>query len=600
MGWARKNLGVELNPITVIESAGRKIDDEILQPVKNTVEAIVEDPKKLAAVALAVAFPGAGAFLGAQLGITSAALAQVVGQTIINTALNGGDVKAAVIAAAIPVVGKEASGLIGETLAKSGVDAAVNKVVTDVATRGLTAAALGQDPLAAMTLGGINAGVSAIAGSIPDFKDLPASAQSTIQNAIATQLAGGDVSQSLVSSAIDFAKKEVASYRAGSQNNTLTDADVAAISGGDAGGTYTGVNLAGPGEGTNTGTFVPSWVSLASDERIVGTGRDDEGQPTYHVERINPNNPEQFMTYSVSRDAETGKIYYGTDFVDASGNVTIKSAQKKPTVDWDAEEGAPTSLPEKEPTDATPPVDDFIDSLVRDDALFGDKPNPTIDDLVKDLGSTQQPPGASPVTPPVTSPATSPTTPPTANVTPQEVEKIVNDALKANPNLAEEDVQRIVSDAVSAIPNLTAEQVRQIVGSELTKLPVSATPADVQTAVDVAQAASNAQYNALTAAQKAEADARVAQGQSLQDAITGVAGQVTGLEGQLTQQGKDFAAQLMQQGMDYTTAMQTAISAQSALFGTQLGGVQAEIAANEARRIADQQAAAAAADTPSE
>jgi hypothetical protein len=32
------------------------------------------------------------------------------------------------------------------------------------------------------------------------------------------------------------------------------------------------------------------------------------------------------------------------------------------------------------------------------------------------------------------------------------------------------------------------------------------------------------------------------------------------------------------------------------LFGTQLGGVQAEIAANEARRIADQQAAAAAAE----
>jgi hypothetical protein len=109
-------------------------------------------------------------------------------------------------------------------------------------------------------------------------------------------------------------------------------------------------------------------------------------------------------------------------------------------------------------------------------------------------------------------------------------------------------------------------------------------------------AKTDAQYNALTAAQKAEADARVAQGQSLQDAITGVAGQVTGLEGQLTQQGKDFAAQLMQQGMDYTTAMQTAIGAQSALFGTQIGDVQAEIAANEARRIADQQAAAAAAE----
>jgi murein L,D-transpeptidase YcbB/YkuD len=49
--------------------------------------------------------------------------------------------------------------------------------------------------------------------------------------------------------------------------------------------------------------------------------------------------------------------------------------------------------------------------------------------------------------------------------------------------------------------------------------------------------------------------------------------------------------------MDYKTAMQTAIDAQSSLFGTQIGSVQADIAANEARRIADQQAAAAAAAT---
>jgi hypothetical protein len=373
-------------------------------------------------------------------------------------------------------------------------------------------------------------------------------------------------------------------------------------------GTYTGVNLAGPGEGSSTGTFVPSWMSLASDERIVGTRWSADGEKRYIVERINPNNPEQFTTYQVSRDSETGKIYYESGGMDESGNMTTVASQKKPTVEWDAEEGVPTSPPEENPTDYTPPVDDFIDSFIRDLALAPPKPEPSIDDLIKDSEQTQQSPTAPPVTPPATPPVTPPTEPsvtppveqpvtppattPTANVTPQEVEKIVNDALKANPNLAEEDVQRIVSDAVAAIPNLTADQVRQIVGSELTNLPVSATPADVQTAVDAAQAASNAQYNALTAAQKAEADARVAQGQSLQDAITGVAGQVTEIEGQLTQQGKDFAAQLMQQGMNYTTAMQTAISAQSALFGSQLSGVQDEIAANEARRIADQQAAA--------
>jgi hypothetical protein len=199
MGFARK--------------IGRKIDKAILQPVKNTVQAIVEDPKKLLAVGISVAFPGAGALLGAQLGIANATLAQVVGQTLINTAVNGGDVKAAVISAALPIAGKEASNLIGETLSKSGITGAVNKVVTDAATRGLTAAALGKDPLAAMTLGGVTAGVTAIAESIPDFSELSASARSAIQNAIATKLVGGDVGQSLVDSAIDFAKKEVITYQ---------------------------------------------------------------------------------------------------------------------------------------------------------------------------------------------------------------------------------------------------------------------------------------------------------------------------------------------------------------------------------------------------
>jgi hypothetical protein len=103
-----------------------------------------------------------------------------------------------------------------------------------------------------------------------------------------------------------------------------------------------------------------------------------------------------------------------------------------------------------------------------------------------------------------------------------------------------------------------------------------------------------AKYNALTAAQKAEADARVAQGQDLLTAIAGVSSQVTGvssqisgLEGKLTAQGKAFADQLTKQGMDYETALKTAIDAQSALIGTELGDIKTNIAANEAARRAD-------------
>ena len=195
-----------------VKGVGSKIDDEILQPVKNTVEAIAKDPKKLAAVAIAVAFPGAGAALGAQLGLSGVA-AQVVGQTIINTVTNGGDVKAAVISAALPVVGKEVAGTIGSTLAKSGITGSVNTVITDAATRGLTAAALGKDPLAAMVLSGTTSAVNLIAAEIPGFSGLHPSAQSTIKNAVATKLTGGNVGQSLVDSAISYATSEFQKYR---------------------------------------------------------------------------------------------------------------------------------------------------------------------------------------------------------------------------------------------------------------------------------------------------------------------------------------------------------------------------------------------------
>lgn len=195
-----------------VKRAGRKIDDEILQPVKNTVEAIVEDPKKLAAVAIAVAFPGAGAAIGAQLGLFGT-VGQVVGQTLLNTALNGGDVKSAVISAALPVVGQAGASALSSTLASSGIEGAVNTVITRAVTQGTTAAILGKDPLSAALLGGVTAGVNAIVPDIPGYNDLPPAAKNAISSAIATKLTGGDlggaVSQSLVNDAISWAKSEV-------------------------------------------------------------------------------------------------------------------------------------------------------------------------------------------------------------------------------------------------------------------------------------------------------------------------------------------------------------------------------------------------------
>lgn len=200
-----------------VKDVGRKIDDEITQPVKNTVEAIVEDPKKLAAVALAVAFPGAGAALGSALGLGAGAAAQVVGQALINATLNGGDVKSAVIAAALPVVGQAGASTVSKVLENSNITGVVNTVVTKAVTQGTTAALLGKDPLAAFVLGGVSAGVNTITQDIPGFNELPEAARNAVNVAVTAQLTKGDVTAaittSIVSDAINYATKAIDDYR---------------------------------------------------------------------------------------------------------------------------------------------------------------------------------------------------------------------------------------------------------------------------------------------------------------------------------------------------------------------------------------------------
>ena len=199
-----------------LRKIGRKIDDAIIKPVVNTVKAIVDDPKKLVGVALAVAFPGAGAALGAQLGLTGVA-AKVVGQALINTAVNGGDVKSAVIGAALPLVGDVGANAIGETLTNSNITGTLNTVVTKAVTQGTTAALLGKDPLAAFVLGGASAGVSLITQDIPGFNELPEAAKNAVNTAVVAQISKGDVGSavttSLINDAISYATKAIDDYK---------------------------------------------------------------------------------------------------------------------------------------------------------------------------------------------------------------------------------------------------------------------------------------------------------------------------------------------------------------------------------------------------
>lgn len=188
------------------------IEKKILRPIGDVIQNVASDPKKLIGVALSVAFPGAGSAIGSALGLTGTA-ASIVGQTVINTALNGGDVKSAVISAAIPIVGKEVAGTIGTTLDSSNISGTVNDIITRGAAQGATAAILGKDPAAAFLMGGVSAGVGAITSGIPEFSSLPQPAQNAINAALGTRLLGGNVagavSDTAINDAMSWARNEI-------------------------------------------------------------------------------------------------------------------------------------------------------------------------------------------------------------------------------------------------------------------------------------------------------------------------------------------------------------------------------------------------------
>ena len=184
-----------------VRKIGRQIDDAILQPITNTVEAIVSDPKKLAMVALSVMAPGVGTALGTAMGLTGTA-ATIVGQAAINAALNGGDVKSAIISAAIPVAGKEMAGLASSAFVDAGFDSALAKSAGSIVSGAGVAALTGGDPLQALISGGIGAGTSALTSQIDGFADLPKGVQAAVNRAIATTLQSGDPTDALVSSAL--------------------------------------------------------------------------------------------------------------------------------------------------------------------------------------------------------------------------------------------------------------------------------------------------------------------------------------------------------------------------------------------------------------
>ena len=203
------------------------------QKVGNTVEAVLSNPKALAAVAISVAFPGAapaigewilGAELAATVGVAGTA---AVGNICLNTAMNGGDVGQAVKTTALQYAGNVGSQKLTEIVKNADiVPDAFAKNIGTTTTYAAIQAAQGKDPTVALLTGGANACAQVIAQEIPGFTELPKTTQEQITRATAAAIQGN--STGVLNAAIDFgvkfAKDEYNAYKEANNNGFGYDA----------------------------------------------------------------------------------------------------------------------------------------------------------------------------------------------------------------------------------------------------------------------------------------------------------------------------------------------------------------------------------------
>ena len=149
----------------------------------------------LGAIALAFATEGMSTQLGAAMGLEGAA-ATIVGNTVLQTTLNGGDVGKALTNSLVSYAGANAGGLAAQ-FAQDGELGAFLKsnpqyaaTIANTATR---AALTGQSLEDAVKAATVAVGTDAALNKIDAFKNLDSQTQSVIRNAVSAELQGKDV-----------------------------------------------------------------------------------------------------------------------------------------------------------------------------------------------------------------------------------------------------------------------------------------------------------------------------------------------------------------------------------------------------------------------
>ena len=594
---------------SVVEAAGdivTSVVDNVVEPVADAVGKVVDSAMQdpigtIAKVATAIVAPEL-------LPLVSAA----------DTVAHGGDLGDALQSAATTYVAQGVGSYVNSAvdvavandLAPESLNAAGNVIkgsAADIAgnVAGSTAAGIvrGQDPLQALMSSGISAGTSAVTAQIPGFSELPSAAQRAVASTVSAALSGGDPSQALVNAAINAG---IAEARA--QYNSPSDmgmGQIGAASGsfqpsstyGDGSGAIpTDVQVAStdqsylPTSGTSDQTqsmldamkniesssasnTAPDWVNLSGGESIVGTKFLSDGSLAYTIERTNPNDPSQTITYDVVKDPETGEVFYkqGGWNLDEEGNPAggyESISGTKPSYTWDTEEGGLPTTKSGDQETTTPPSEDIN---LLDASTSKDQPAQQ-NEQTQNQNTTI---GALPTAQPVTQ---------------EQVQNIVRDALQSNPTLTQDQVQQIVSNAITQNPGLSASDVSNIVNQNISDVRsglsslgetvaqnqqqntqsfadlsdaqqrlaqdlinqgvstndaiaraqaqsadqlqsgLSGLSAEFRRQIEQSDAATRASFEGLSAAQQAEAAARVAQGDTLQKSIADVQ---SGLSGQI-------------------------------------------------------------------
>lgn len=288
-----------------VRKVGRAIDDAIIQPVVKTVESVIEDPRKLAMVALSVFAPGVGSAIGGAMGLSGTAAA-IVGNTAVNTVLNGGDVKSAILAAAIPVVGKEVAGFAANSFVEAGMDKALAETAGNVTSRSLLSAAQGKDPVNALVMGGLSAGTDAVLKQVPGFDDLDPSLRKMATKAVTNTLAGNAAlsPQDAINAALNIGMKAV-DGRTDEEGNLIE------------------------------GYFKPGGAGYIPPEELEATVKPDPEAESAFLRQINPYLAEQ-------QEAER------TRFKEPESSITEPTAQPEP-IQFDPVSLLP-ELPASEPT----------------------------------------------------------------------------------------------------------------------------------------------------------------------------------------------------------------------------------------------------------